>query len=320
MWIVALSMIMTKPLGWGPYAFEKYYPEYQSMFTIKHSEIANALNYDIVHSPYNEFLNMAVTIGVVGLVFYLLFIIYILITAYKRESPLFYPLLTYQFVSLSYFPFQIIPLTVIYIMCCAIVVNTDNVSFRIRLIHSSLKPKLLTICMLIPIMMCLSLGLYSFGYWKRAIAQSNNERTYDRACKSFEHSYPYLKGNGRFLISYAELQYRIRNKKMASLLMYQAEHYFSDIAFLHNLAMIYEEDGRINEAKEKFNLAVNMSPNNIDITFAQVQFLQRIGDIEQACFIVKCLRQRIEKNNTILKKRDQFILKEIDACFNNIQK
>ena len=65
--------------------------------------------------------------------------------------------------------------------------------------------------------------------------------------------------------------------------MHQAENYFSDVAFLHNLAMIYEEEGNITEAKNKLNMASNMSPNNIPILTAQVQFLRRIGKYDEAC-------------------------------------
>ena len=311
-WIVALSMMVTKPLGWGPYAFEKYYPEYQSKFTIEHPEIANALNYDIVHSPYNEFLNIAVTIGIVGLIFYLLFTVFVLITACRTKSLLLYPLLAFQFVSLSYFPFRIIPLTVIYIICCSIVIGAANAPFRVCIICSFSKLKMLAFCLLIPVIICFSLGVFSFGYWRKAIEQSSSIETYSIACESFEKSFPFLKNNGRFLISYAELQYRMGNKQKTSLLMYRAEDYFSDIAFLHNLSMLYEEDGKICEAKRIMDLATNMSPSNINITFAQIQLLQRVGDVKQAYLTGKCLLQKICNRKVILKQQDRFVLKKIN--------
>lgn len=318
-WIVALSMMVSKPLGWGPYAFEKYYPEYQSKFTIEYPEIANALNYDIVHSPYNEFLNIAVTIGIVGLLFYLLFTIFTLITAYRIKSLLLYPLLAFQFVSLSYFPFRIIPLTAIYIICCSIVIGATNAPFRVCIIYSFSKLKILAFCVLIPVIICFSLGLFSFGYWRKAIEQSSDIETYSKACESFEKSYPFLKNNGRFLISYAELQYRMGNKKKMSLMMYRAEHYFSDIAFLHNLSMLYEEDGKICEAKRIMDLATNMSPCNINITFAQIQLLQRVGDVKQAYLTGKCLLRKIYSRKVILKQQDRYVLKKINEYINKME-
>lgn len=311
-WIVALFMIVSKPFGWGPYAFEKYYPEYQSKFTIEHPEIANALNYDVVHSPYNEFLNVAVTIGIVGLIFYLLFTISVLIVAYKTKSLLLYPLLAFQFVSLSYFPFRIIPLTVIYIICCSIVIGTTNAPFRMRITYSFFFRKLLTFCVLIPVIICFSLGIFSFGYWRKAIEQSSNIETYSQACKSFEKSYPFLKNNGRFLISFAELKHKM-DDKTSLLLMEQANHYFSDVAFLHNLAVLYEQDGRIKEARQKYEIAINMSRNNIDILYSYIQFLQRIGDNEKVYQLSFQLRKKLInspsgfKNELILKRLNKLI-------------
>lgn len=310
-WIVALSMIMSKPFGWGPYAFEKFYPEYQAQFTIKHPEIANALNYDIVHSPFNDFLNIAVTIGMVGLMFYLLFVISVLVAAYRTKSLLLFPILAFQIVSLSYFPFRIIPLTVIYIICCSIVIVTSK-DYRIRVICSSVRLKLLAFCILIPVLICFFSGLYSFGFWRKAIEQSSRTETYSEACESFERSYPFLKNNGRFLISFAELKYKM-NDNTALLLMEQANLYFSDVAFLHNLAVLYEQDGRINEAKEKYEIAINMSRNNAKIGYIYIRFLQRIGDTDKAYRSAILLRKNLMnapskfENELVLKKMNRLI-------------
>lgn len=307
-WIVALSMIISKPFGWGPYAFEKHYPEYQSKFTVEHPEIANILNYDIVHSPFNEFLNIAVTVGIIGLILYLLFVAYILITAYKTKSLLFYPLLAFQIVSLSYFPFKIIPLTVIYIICCSIVISTSKL-YKIDIATSLAKSKLFTFIIIVPVLFCFLFGLFSFSYWKKAIKQSSEAKTYSHACESFKRSQPFLRNNGRFLISFAELKYKM-NDDSALFLMEQADNYFADVAFLHNLALLYEQAGRIEDAKIKYEIAVNMSPKNINISYAQICFLQRTGDIDKAYQLAILLRKKI--TNTPSKYNNQLVLKKIN--------
>ncbi|MBV3636192.1 MULTISPECIES: O-antigen ligase family protein [Bacteroides] len=310
-WVVALSMVLSKPFGWGPYAFEKYYPEYQSIFTVQHPNIAKALNYDIVHSPYNEFLNITVTIGIIGLVLYLLLVAYVLITAYRTKSPLIYPLVSFQIVSLSYFPFKIIPLTVIYIICCSIVISTDKF-YRIRITNILIKLKSSVFYIIVPVIICFLTGAFSFVNWKKGIEQSDKIETYYNACESFEKCYPFLKNNGRFLISFAELKYKMKNDS-ALTLMEEADKYFSDVAFLHNLAVLYEQSGRIADAKMKYKLAVNMSPNNADIGYAQILFLQRVGDIDEAYQLATLLRKRIintpfkSDNKLILEKLNKFI-------------
>lgn len=281
-WIVSLCMILGKPFGWGVYSFEKYYPEFQSQYTIENPEVARWLNYDIVHSSYNEFLNIGVTLGIVGLLLYSIFVVYVLVLAYRMKSPLLFPLLIYQIISLFYFPFKIIPLTILYILCCTFIISVDNLAFAQLLLSSKMKRFLLYGIGII-VFSGFTLGLYSYVYWQKAVNQSASVKTYTNAYQSFGKCYPLLKNNGRFLISYAELQYKLGDRSEAFTLMHQAENYFSDVAFLHNLAMIYEEEGNITEAKNKLNMASNMSPNNIPILTAQVQFLRRIGKYDEAC-------------------------------------
>lgn len=312
-WIVALSMIISKPFGWGPYAFEKHYPEYQSKFTAEHPEIANILNYDIVHSSYNEFLNIAVTVGIVGLILYLLFVVYVLGIAYRTKSFLLFPLLAFQIVSLSYFPFKIIPLTVIYIICCSIVISSSKLH-KIHITTSLISLKLFALGIIIPVTFCFLSGLFCFGYWEKAIKQSNEVKTYSNACESFEKIYPFLKNNGRFLISFAELKYKMNNDSVL-LLMEQADNYFSDVAFLHNLALLYEQVGRIEDAKAKYEIAVNMSPKNINISYAQICFLQKIGDVDKAYQLAILLRKKIAKTSS--KYNNKLILKKINELIDS---
>ncbi|MCD8317766.1 MAG: hypothetical protein LUC45_02405 [Paraprevotella sp.] len=89
-------MLTKRPFGWGTCAFERYYPEEQSMFTMTHPGLASTLNYDIVHSPFNEFMNVGVGLGLLPLCLYIAFTVYILIKGHRIRSTLFYPLLTFQ--------------------------------------------------------------------------------------------------------------------------------------------------------------------------------------------------------------------------------
>ena len=312
-WIVSLAMFVSKPLGWGPYAFDKYYPEYQSVFTTEHPELANALNYDIVHSSYNEFLNIAVTIGLIGLILYVLFVAYILKTSYKTKSLLFFPLCAFQIVSLSYFPFKIIPLTIVYVICCSIVVSTNNV-YKIHLVGSGIRGKFFASCIIIPVLFCFLFSMLSFNYWEKAVKQSREIETYNEACESFNCGYPFLKDNGRFLISFAELKYKM-NRDSTLLLMEQAAKCFSDVAFCNNLAIIYEDVGRIDDAKMKYKIAVNMSHSNIDIYYAQMQFLQRIGDVDEAYQVAVLLAKKI--GNTPSRVEHKLILERVNKLISS---
>ncbi|MDR1171709.1 MAG: O-antigen ligase family protein [Bacteroidales bacterium] len=121
-WWIALNMLVSRPTGWGLYAFEKHYPEFQAEYVAGH-DISAFFHPDAVHSPYNEFLNVGVTLGVGGLLPYLSFIVFVLIAAYRTRSPLLYPVCAFLVVSLSYFPFKIVPLAVVGIALSALIVG-----------------------------------------------------------------------------------------------------------------------------------------------------------------------------------------------------
>lgn len=83
LWLISITMIIEKPLGWGIYGFSKYFPDFQASFTINHPQIANWLNYDIIHSGYNELLNIGVILGLPAIMLYIIFTIYTLRLAFQ---------------------------------------------------------------------------------------------------------------------------------------------------------------------------------------------------------------------------------------------
>lgn len=278
-WIVSCHMLIKNPFGWGTYAFERYYPEEQSLFTMTHSELASTLNYDIVHSPFNEFLNVGVGLGILPLALYIAFTAYILITAWRIRSGLFYPLLTFQILSCSYFPFRIIPLAIIYILFCSMILNQTSqrdASFKV----SSQTARLITLCISLVLCFGTPLSAYSYLRWKKGIDRSKAGNPASHT--DFEKACPFLCGNGRFLISYAEWHYQNGNKPEAYKLMHQAERYFYDVSFLHNLSLVYEDEGKLDKANSILESAIHMSPKNTKIRFAQVLFYQRTGKTEKA--------------------------------------
>lgn len=64
--------------------------------------------------------------------------------------------------------------------------------------------------------------------------------------------------------------------------MHQAERYFYDVSFLHNLSLVYEDEGKLDKANSILESAIHMSPKNTRIRFAQVLFYQRTGKTEKA--------------------------------------
>ena len=58
---------------------------------MEHPNIAAALNFDVVDSPYNEFFHIGIELGVIALLIYLIFVFLIYRMLWKNNSLLFYP-------------------------------------------------------------------------------------------------------------------------------------------------------------------------------------------------------------------------------------
>lgn len=154
-----------------------------------HPELASTLNYDIVHSPFNEFLNVGVGLGLLPLCLYIAFTVYVLIKAHRIHSKLFYPLLTFQILSCSYFPFRIIPVAAIYILFCGMVLNqTEKKAMGIKIPIGISKG--VTVCFSLVLWLGASISTYSYLCWEKGLASASKERKSQQAVSTLKRLTP----------------------------------------------------------------------------------------------------------------------------------
>ncbi len=194
---------------------------------------------------------MGVTLGFAGLLLFILFTLFIIIAAYRVRTPLLYPICTFLIISLSYHPFKIIPLVIVLIVFIALILNFSRIKpiLTINVRHKAV--------VLIPVMAIAVLFVgnswSSYNRWQAAVENMQKEEYWKMANTQFEEIYPMMKGNGRFLITWADLQYRMGNTSGSLSLLKKAENFFCDNIFLSNLAALYEETGQIEKAKKAFD-------------------------------------------------------------------
>jgi hypothetical protein len=303
-WFTSLNMIIKKPLGWGLYAFEKHYPEFQSEYVTNHDKISDIFNLDVEHSPFNEFLNVGVALGISGLLLFILFVIFVLVTAYKIRTPLLFPICAFLIVSISYFPFKIAPLTVICITFTALIINSSQIK-PLFIINIRQKTWLL-----VPILLIVTLSTYNtwnkYSKWQMAVENVQVEEKWHIANNCFLDIYPSMKGNGRFLITMSKSYYQTGDTLTAFSLMKEAEQFFCDDVFLKNLALLYEQNGQITEAGILLNKAVNIVPERFIIAYERILFLQRTGQHKEAYDeAIKLYRKPVKSSHYA----DPFIIK-----------
>jgi len=274
-WWISLNMFVSRPAGWGLYAFEKHYPEFQANYVASH-EIPPIFNPDVVHSPFNEFLNIGVKLGVVGLLFFLLLVSYFLVTAYRTQSPLLYPACAFLVVSVTYFPLSIVSVAMTGILLIALIIGFATEGQLVCISFSS-TGRIIVFAMSMAVIVLLTWNNYHvYRQWQTAVSGIN------RSNEQFEKIYPALKGNGRYLITWAKERDLAGDSIKSLSLMKEAEHFFSDNIFLRNMALLCERNEQYEEARILFDKAVSMAPGQFNSAYDRLLFLQRIGHHEEA--------------------------------------
>ncbi len=301
-WYISVLMIIKRPQGWGAFAFEKHYPEFQASYLSTHN-IPDYITPDIVHSPFNEFLNIGVTLGILGLLIYTVLIV--LLLYYSRKSNLLYPIVAFIMISVSYFPFSISPLMLIIVPVVAFISNGVKPIIKFRVGVSSYRIILLILISLTAFLLTNVIkSKVKFNKWQEAviISRSNGDVEQD-----FQELYPSMKTNGRFLLTYANFQYKKGKTDEALQLMEEAQVCFCDIRSSINLAKLYNELGMYNNALEKYNLAINIAPDKFNSHHEKILFFIENKQFKEAYELCVKLENRNIKKSVYI---DPYIIKE----------
>lgn len=312
-WIVSLYMMFTRPFGWGVHAFEKHYMIQQAKFTIANPKIASFLNYDVVASPYNEFLNIGVSLGIFALLMYVVAVVLLLKLLIKNKSVLLYPFLAFQVLSLSFFPFRIIPLNVIYITLCCYAINMyAPFTVQIELKHLAIIKKITAFF----ILLLFIVSLYCFNKWRIATRNIENYESIEKVESYYKNIYPLLRDNGRFLASYANYKYLIGEEDSAYVLLKKAENCYTSVSLFQLLARMYEEEHNIPKSKEMLELSTKMTSNDFESIYYYVDFLYRHNYFEEIVKTVSVLIQHVESSDRKMTPREEYFYGEILGIMN----
>jgi len=279
LWIVALRMFISNPLGYGLYVFQKKFPEAQIDFIAKNPNLPSCFNIDqVVYSPFNEFLNIGLSIGIIGLILYILFIGLILKYAYRNKTHLIYPVISFIVISLSYFPMKIAPINIIMVLISAIIVTSvySKTIFKIRIIKAV---KMLGLALAICCMICKN--CHVFYQWEKAIKEVNHTTEIIREDPFFK-SYSQLNGNGLFLFSYANYYFQIGDIPNAMCLLEKAEKYHTSISLSLFMSNLHKKMNELEKAEMCLNKAIALSNGQFNPTYELFVFLIKVGEKEEA--------------------------------------
>lgn len=316
-WFISLKMIIAKPIGWGIFAFDKHYLEFQASYLSQNQHLPDFISPDVVHSPFNELLNIGVTLGVMGLLLFIILVVLVFHNAVKSKNPLIYPLFISTVITVFYFPFKIAPLAALIGLLVAFIFK-KNVIYRKRLSQITGKTAFLILILFSLFMISVSISNYkTHKQWQKAVSFSKNGENFEKSEKLFIELYPVMKENGRFLINYSNLKYKQGESEKALKLLEEAKNYFCDITLSVKLAKLYEVMGEYPKAEQHYLLAENIAPDRFLASYEKVLFLIKIGKFEQAYYLSKTILNRPIKKTSyadpyIIKSRLRKVVSEYE--------
>lgn len=278
-WKISKNMIFENPIfGIGYGKFEVLYNEYQQKyfcngdFSVHDVQVA-----DYIQMAYNEYLQLLIETGILGLLLLVFTIIYFLfqfskyfrLTAKNKNEKFSYFIIIGSFLSifsillmsmfsypLHYLPIQILFVINISIVSCVmsrITIEKKRKSFCIKYFY------LLFICFLI--LFNLSTIKYK-KMWKLAI-NAYEIGHYEESCSIYQIIYPHLKTNGLFLLYYGTTLNMCNDYDESIKILEYAQKYISDPILYIKLGDAYKMKKKYELAEREYLYATNIVPNRL---------------------------------------------------------
>jgi len=284
-WQCSGQMIADKPLlGHGAGGFQREYMLYQADYFRTHPASSYAMRADIVKHPFNEFVLLLVEHGLVGGLLVGL-LVYLLIREYRKnkKQEAFYAMLCLSgiaaFACFSYplgYPF----VKLMAVFCAATIMRREAKVWKIpKGLFSAIKPAVLVTSF---VLLFFTGKMFYDEYSWNAIAKQSLAGETKRVMPDYARLYKTMNRNGLFLYNYgAELNY-INQWDKSVVLLTECANFYNDIDLQLLLADNYTQLKQYPKAEKCFLLAHQMIPNRFIPLYRLALLYKEEGKIQEA--------------------------------------
>lgn len=285
-WGVSTEMIKDKPLvGHGYKGFQANYMDYQAKYFKRNPQSRFKQLADNVTHPLNEFIKIAVTYGIIGLILYLLLLSFIfrklIITEHPQKSILLGCYISFIILSCFSYPLQYVPIWMLLGY------------FTLVLLSEWFPEKKLSLIIRIPILGVCIFGIIFFTLrmnhemkWKNIAVKSLQGQT-KQMLLQYEKLYPHLKSNALFLYNYgAELNVVHQHRESLTILN-ECQIKFNDFDLQMLLADNNYHIGDTTKAIQTYQHAENMIPCRFLPLYRMFEIYIETENVEKATEIAQ---------------------------------
>lgn len=316
MWKISLFTILENPMGVGLGNFSRSYGELQAGYFT--SELGSVREEYLAGSPeyaFNEFLQIAVELGIGGMILFLLLIAlgtYSMIRngKYRVAGSLFALLI---FASMSY-PFSLLPFLIIFVFLLAQCGDSRNI-FKSR---SHYVPVFLFICF-ITVAGCLYNRYPTYKDYKEWFDGRvlSNAKIYDNASDIYERAAPGLSDQIIFLFEYAGCQTSLKEYEQSNVLLERAATISCNPVIFIRMGSNYQFMKEYKQAESCYRKAASLIPSRQYPYYLLAKLYHEAGDVENTVRMAeKCLDKQPKIDSPAVMQIKKEMLSLLDSLEN----
>ncbi len=267
-WKVSKVMVCEKPLlGNGYGAFEAGYGKVQATYFLNNKGTDSEKQVaDYVTCAYNEYLEMLIESGIIGLLLFVLIVYFALVKRYNENSSPYHiaakaALIALVVLCLVSYPLRIMPNLLLFVICLFIIFRTGQYkTFAIsRFGKAAIFLWLIAISGLI---YCSSRYVYGMYHSRNGYAKVLNNDI-DNGISDYKKAYTLLNSNGEYLFYYGSSLFLKHDYSGSIAFLQKAVTLRSDPNAFITLGNSLQQLKRYHEAEKAYQMAAGITPTKL---------------------------------------------------------
>ncbi|MDC9722854.1 MAG: O-antigen ligase family protein [Urechidicola sp.] len=316
-WKVSKTMAMEKPLfGKGFGSFSADFSKVQANYFLNNKGTSNEIQVaDYVTCAYNDFLEMFIESGIIGLLLFVSILYFTLSKKYNSKTSKYHisaksSLISLLALSMVSYPFQLMPNILLLVIYLFIIFNTGQYkSISISLKHN----KILVFFWIVAVSSLVYIGSrYMLGtyYFKKGYAKVLNQ-DFDNGLSNYKKAYVYLGNNGKFLFYYGAALYLNKEYSKSVSYLQKAVELQSDPNAFITLGNSFKALKRYKKAEKAYQIAANIIPYRLYPKYLLANLYVKMGQTNKAIVMAKIILNSKEKVPTTAGKEIKAEMKSL---------